>query len=133
MIDNPNDPSLRSFIDAAPDSPFPIQNLPFGAFDPSASSGSTEFGWRVGVAIGEQILDLREIARAGMFEDSLAQIVSSSWDTGGIAQHGATTTRAIRKRVSELLRHDNGELRDNAQLRNRAICSLKHVELQMPS
>ena len=32
MIDNPNDPSLRSFIDVPPDSPFPIQNLPFGVF-----------------------------------------------------------------------------------------------------
>ena len=36
MIDDPNDPSLRSFIDVAPDSPFPIQNLPFGVFSTGA-------------------------------------------------------------------------------------------------
>jgi fumarylacetoacetase len=50
---HPNDPKLRSFIDVAPDSHFPIQNLPYGVF--SAKDGLAP---RVGVAIGDYVLDL---------------------------------------------------------------------------
>jgi fumarylacetoacetase len=55
-IDHTHNPALRSWVDSAnePASDFPIQNLPFGRFrvehDP---------GWRIGVAIGDQVLDLR--------------------------------------------------------------------------
>ena len=37
IVPHPNDPSLRSFIDVAPTSDFPIQNLPYGVF--SAKDG----------------------------------------------------------------------------------------------
>ena len=50
-----HDPQLRSWVDSAnvADCDFPIQNLPFGRF--RADDG----GARIGVAIGDQILDLR--------------------------------------------------------------------------
>ena len=44
-MSNPNDPRLRSFIDVAPTSDFPIQNLPYGVF---STAGAAR---RVGVAI----------------------------------------------------------------------------------
>ena len=47
---HPNDPKLRSFIDVAPDSHFPIQNLPYGVF--SAKDGLAP---RIGVAISAPI------------------------------------------------------------------------------
>ncbi|TDM91539.1 fumarylacetoacetase, partial [Lactobacillus crispatus] len=37
-----------------------------------------------------------------------------------------------RARVSELLRHDNSELRDNARLRTRALLSRSGVQLHLP-
>ncbi|PYL14532.1 MAG: fumarylacetoacetase, partial [Verrucomicrobia bacterium] len=43
---------LKSFIDVPRESHFPIQNLPFGVFKPRDSAA------RVGVAIGERIVDL---------------------------------------------------------------------------
>jgi hypothetical protein len=43
---------LKSFIDVPPDSRFPIQNLPFGVFEPRQRQP------RVGVAIGDVIVDL---------------------------------------------------------------------------
>ena len=51
-----HDPALRSWVASAnaPGADFPIQNLPFGRF----SIGPSEAP-RVGVAIGDQILDLR--------------------------------------------------------------------------
>ena len=56
MIDQTHDPALRSWVESAniPDCDFPIQNLPLGVFRLVGAEQS-----RVGVAIGDQILDLR--------------------------------------------------------------------------
>ena len=50
-----NDPALESWVEAAnaPGADFPIQNLPFGRFR------CGDEAWRLGVAIGDQVLDLR--------------------------------------------------------------------------
>jgi len=52
-----HDPKLRSWVASAnePGNDFPIQNLPFGRF---RAAGSSE-AFRIGVAIGDQVLDLR--------------------------------------------------------------------------
>ena len=56
VIDATHDPDRRSWVESANDarSEFPIQNLPFGRF---REVGDTD--WRIGVAIGDQVLDLR--------------------------------------------------------------------------
>jgi fumarylacetoacetase len=61
MLDATHDAALRSWVESAnaPDSDFPVQNLPYGAF---RRAGSDE-PLRIGVAIGDQILDLK-LARA---------------------------------------------------------------------
>jgi fumarylacetoacetase len=58
-LNETHDPARRSFLDSAnaPDADFPIQNLPFGVFRPAAGAAP-----RVGVAIGDQVLD---VAAAG--------------------------------------------------------------------
>ena len=56
MTTHPNDPSLRSFIEVDPASDFPIQNLPYGVFSTAADPTP-----RVGVAIGNHVLDLWEL------------------------------------------------------------------------
>ena len=52
-----HDPALKSWVDSAnePATEFPIQNLPFGRF---RSDSDKSAGWRIGVAIGDQVLDL---------------------------------------------------------------------------
>jgi fumarylacetoacetase len=52
-----------SFVDVSPQSHFPLQNLPYGVFS-TASNPSP----RIGVAIGDHILDLRAISKAGLFK-----------------------------------------------------------------
>jgi hypothetical protein len=66
-VSDPNDPRLRSFIALAPDSDFPIQNLPYGVFSTEARPTP-----RVGVAIGDCVLDLAVLAEASLFEDLAA-------------------------------------------------------------
>lgn len=55
--------ALKSFIEVRPDSHFPIQNLPYGVFKPAPNSAP-----RPGVAIGDYVLDISEIASAGLFD-----------------------------------------------------------------
>ena len=57
ILDATHDPALRSWVDHAnmPDCPTPIQNLPFARLRPLGSDEP----WRVGVAIGDMILDLK--------------------------------------------------------------------------
>ncbi|MEE9475467.1 MAG: fumarylacetoacetase, partial [Roseateles sp.] len=56
MLDHTHDPAARSWVATAndPATDFPLQNLPFCRF---RRAGTLE-PWRVGVGIGDQILDL---------------------------------------------------------------------------
>lgn len=56
QIDETHDPALQSWVASAndPATDFPIQNLPFGRFREPRDGD-----WRIGVAIGDQVLDLR--------------------------------------------------------------------------
>ncbi len=57
--DTTHDPALQSWVTSAnqPGSDFAIQNLPYGRFRRAGNNGSGE-PWRIGIAIGDQILDL---------------------------------------------------------------------------
>ena len=56
MLDQTHDAALRSWVDSANagDTDFPMQNLPFGVFRRRGSDEAV----RIGVAIGDQVLDL---------------------------------------------------------------------------
>ena len=57
-LDSTHDASLVSWVESAndPATDFPIQNLPFGRFRSAADAP-----WRIGVAIGDQVLDLESV------------------------------------------------------------------------
>ena len=57
-IDATHDQKRKSWVESANQSgcDFPIQNLPFGRF---RRAGGDDGAWRIGVAIGDQVLDLR--------------------------------------------------------------------------
>ncbi len=123
---HPNDPTLRSFIDVDPTSDFPIQNLPYGVF--SSKDGLAP---RVGVAIGDYVLDLWELeqnCRLGVGDLG----VFSSPNLNPFMALGPKVWSRTRARISELLRHDNPELRDNAELRARALVPMADVSLYLP-
>jgi len=63
LLDFTHDPAALSWVASAnaPDCDFPLQNLPYGRF---RRAGSDE-DWRCGVAIGDQILDLKRAFGAG--------------------------------------------------------------------
>ena len=69
VIDQTHDPALLSWVESAnlPDCDFPIQNLPLGVFRRSGERQS-----RLGVAIGDQILDLRDWLTGGTLNGYLS-------------------------------------------------------------
>jgi len=73
QLTHPNDPTLRSFIDINPSSDFPIQNLPYGVF--SAKDGLAP---RVGVAIGDYVLDLWELEQDSRLDVGPLGVFSAS-------------------------------------------------------
>ncbi len=94
VTDQTNDPELKSWVDTAQGSDFPIQNLPLGIF----SVGNRRR--HACVAIGDFVLDLTEIAPLldEDWREDLAQPVLNGWlARGPEAQH------ALRLRLQEIL------------------------------
>ncbi|WP_114781478.1 fumarylacetoacetase [Botryobacter ruber] len=122
-----NDPTLHSWIQIAPDSDFPIQNLPFGIFQTDMKDP------RVGVAIGEYVLDLCVLGRYDMFVllDIDPTIFHRPYLNDFIAL-GKPVWRAVRNRVSELLRNTNDEISGNSELMHECLIKRSEVEMLMP-
>jgi fumarylacetoacetase len=124
-----NDPGLRSFVSVAEDSHFPIQNLPYGVFKRRG-----ERQRRVGVAIGDQVLDLTVLEERGMLHVPAA---GGPVFAGGVLNAflalGRSAWSTARAAISELLRADQPTLRDNAALRAAALVPQADVTMQMPA
>ena len=111
-----NNPQLKSWVEVKPGSDFPIQNLPFGVFKTNDRTA------RAGIAIGEYILDLAAIAESGLFNSiSFDKTVFSKCTLNDFIALGKSVTNEVRERVSDLLNAENSELRDNAELKAKAL------------
>jgi fumarylacetoacetase len=96
-LDETHDPARTSWVEGANGHPdFPIQNLPLGVF--SVGNGEP----RIGVAIGEMIVDLKAVSAAGLLDDhwrlALGLSTLNAWFT-----HGPDDARELRKKLSTLL------------------------------
>jgi fumarylacetoacetase len=125
-VPHPNDPTLRSFIPVGPTSDFPIQNLPYGVFSTSALPAP-----RVGVAIGDHVLDLWELEQDCRLEVGDLGMFAAPTLNSFLAL-GPKLWSRTRARISELLHHDNPELRDNDKLRKRALVPMAQAKLHLP-
>ena len=121
--------ALKSFIEIAPDSHFPLENLPFGVFKPRGSNP------RIGVALGDYVVDLAELVGAGLFKDLPAETAASV--TGDSLNDFLALGRPAWKRVREVLQRllgaETPTLRDNRELRERALHRQSDVAMQMPA
>ena len=117
------DPTLRSFVEYTEDSHFPIQNLPLGIFE---EQGKT----RAGVRIGDMVLDLALLEKCGFFP-SLPKLFNTATLNSFLAM-GRPAWTEVRATVSRLLRDDEAELRDNAELREKALIPAAKVTMRMP-
>lgn len=105
--DPTTDPALESWISVKADSDFPIQNLPFGVFSTDRREP------RIGVAIGDQIVDCRALAERGLFDGSAGRELPAAPRLNPLLAAGRPTWTALRRRLYDLLRADgDSALRD---------------------
>jgi fumarylacetoacetase len=126
MYDPTTDPRLRSFLDVPADSPFPIQNLPFGVFSTPGTAP------RIGVAIGEYVLDLAELESRGLLSMQTAGGVFCRSSLNAFLAAGRREWTSVRDQVSRLLSHDEPRLRDDAALRPDVLHPQADVTLHLP-
>ena len=121
-----NNPELRSWISVAPDSEFPIQNLPFGIFE------TAQHGKRAGVRIGDFVLDLAQMAQFGYFDDLGFVASDFSQDyLNPMMRRGKLAVRALRNRISELLATANQSFRLN-ESQHVALLPVASVAMCLP-
>jgi fumarylacetoacetase len=120
---------MKSFIDVATDSHFPIQNLPFGIFKPAQGPA------RVGVAIGDFVLDLSVLEELGHFRfpEFQNRPVFSADALNAFLTLGRPAWRKGREVIQQLLGSDTTTLRDDAALRSRVLHARKEVTMQLPA
>lgn len=115
----------QSFIIVAENSDFPLQNLPYGVFQPQGEAA------RVGVAIGTEVLDLAALEAAGLLPTG-AQNVFGQTSLNAFIALGRSVWQQVRARLQQLLSADCAELRDNAALRARAFYPQASVLMLLP-
>jgi fumarylacetoacetase len=116
-LDDTHDPALQSWVESAntATTDFPIQNLPFGRFRGKYKRGA-DGSWRIGVAIGDRILDLRGAGLIG------------TADMNELMKMDVAARRGLRERISAGLRRGASEERIWAA----CLTSQRDAEMALP-
>ena len=120
-----HDPNLTSWVESAndPSSDFPIQNLPFGIFSTDGDDA------RVGVALGDQIIDVSAMD-SGLFAGDAAVIalLCENGVLNPLMAEAPERLSAFRARLSELFSTNSAE---RSRLQS-ALVSMKDARLHLP-
>lgn len=122
-----NNPALKSWVAVPENSDFSIQNLPFGIFK---TAGLTP---RVGVRIGESVLDLKTLFVLGYLENLPFEL--SDFDCeylNPMMKKGKLAVRQLRNRISKLLDTNFTDLQKNQHHVDQVLLDVNSVEMCMP-
>ena len=126
-IDESHDPALTSWVESAnhPGSDFPIQNLPLGVFRRRGADGPG----RIGAAIGDEILDLRECANLALLAELPADVRTAlgASTLNGLMSLGPAATGALRHHLVRLLKADS------SRADPRALIPMAAVDMAVPA
>lgn len=118
-----------SFIEVSPDSDFPLQNLPYGVF--STADNPTH---RIGVAIGNQVLDLSVIRH--LFTGPVLQSqqdVFAEATLNSFMGLGRAAWQEARATLQQLLSAQEPLLSNNKDLRARAFVPQSDAIMHLPA
>lgn len=111
-------------MDIPSGSDFSIHNIPFGIYS------DAQIKHRVCTAIGEHIVDLYELASAGVLAIDKAVAEQSSLNT--FIALGKSVTNKVRADLQQLLSDENSPLRKDKNLYDRAVKKQSAVKMLMP-
>jgi fumarylacetoacetase len=119
---------MPTWIHVPHDSPFTEDTLPYGIFSREGEAP------RAGVAIGDTVVDLAELAKEGLFDrivtDPLAMFAAPTLDR--FAGAGPDVWHAIRARIKALISVGNEELHGDSILYRSALSDRNAVLLHRP-
>ena len=127
-----NDPNLTSWIESANEdgTDFPIQNLPFGVFSHDGVDGR-----RIGIAIGDQVLDCHELVSRGFLETHCSPEACCALSASTLNQFlglGRAEWAAVRARISALLRSDFPDFKDDPDAREACLRPQSACTMHLP-
>jgi fumarylacetoacetase len=121
--------ALKSWVDSAnePQADFPLANLPFGVFRHAHST-------RIGVAIGDQILDLSACATEGLLEPLHSEIVDACGAVvlNTLMSLGPNAWSALRGRVTQLLSAEGAGEWERRRMQS-TLVPMREAEMQLPA
>ena len=121
---------MTSWVPIPVDSDFSLENLPYGVFSTSADSSP-----RIGVAIGNHVLDLKILAQEQVFNDIDFDARTLGEKTlNGYAGLGQNIHSDVRRRLQELLADDSQlhrVLQDNRERRQRCLLPIGDVIMHL--
>ncbi|CAN5529076.1 fumarylacetoacetase [soil metagenome] len=131
-INQTHDQNLKSWVEQAntPDTDFPIQNLPFCVFSRACSYEDL----RIGIGIGDFILDVYPCYEACLFDDesfTIAVVANDYCLDHSVMRKNAKVQSAFRRRVSEILSEDADE--EMRKIVGRNLIPIAEAELWRPA
>jgi fumarylacetoacetase len=132
VLDETHDPNVQSWVESSnvASSDFPIQNLPFGVFR-GLDAGATP---RVGIAIGDRVLDLAGIQIEGLLADESVRLAANACASDSLnvlMTLGVGPRRALRRRLHAILRQDAPA--SERQAASRHLIAQSEVEMLLPA
>lgn len=129
-LNETHDPKARSWVTSANDgkTDFPLQNLPFGVFDhPHRESP------RIGVAIGDRILDLCEAVNCNALTDvdELTRVACAEEHLNLLMAIGPERLSALRKAIFRSLRDDVDA--ERKKVLSACLAAQSEVEMVLPA
>mmetsp|Transcript_25202 Transcript_25202/g.54778 ORF Transcript_25202/g.54778 Transcript_25202/m.54778 type:complete len:442 (+) Transcript_25202:32-1357(+) len=121
---------MGSFIDVHPDSHFSYNNLPWGIF--SKEDGIN----RVGVALGDYVIDVKALYEAKMLSGPLLGKLGSCFAQDALNNFmslGRPAWLEAREVLRRLLSSSEGALRDDVDLRSSVVLPKDSVEVKLPA
>ncbi|MDO5608425.1 MAG: fumarylacetoacetase [Capnocytophaga sp.] len=119
--------SLKSWIEVADNSDFPIQNIPFGVFL------TPDDVVTIGTRIGDTAIDLGALHQLGYFEGiPLTDDIFLQDSLNDFISDGSKTWRLVRQRIAQIFSADNAVLRDNHNHCKAVLFDLDEIEMQLP-
>lgn len=133
---------MSSWVEIRGDCDFSLDNVPFGVASFSRKPADNGISPRCCTAIGDYAVDLSLLAAVGLFREVEKRFESLHFSAVSTFCEVSTLNRfmsypreiwvAVRERLIELFRLDNGEIRDNPSLRALALCPLTDVVMHLP-
>lgn len=122
-----NDPKRKTWLDIAPETDFPIQNIPFGVFL------TRDDIITIGTRIGDYAIDLGALHQLGYFKDiELTDDIFLQDTLNDFISDGRKTWRLVRDRIAAIFDKENPELRENKDHRQHILFTMDEVEMQLP-